>query len=273
LQLATLMPSARAAAGLSKGGAGVTVDPGGSALHAAPAERRIWHAISDSPGQHFVVVLGVLTVGACGATGRASLARAAERAGGALVVVLSGVPAASGVAGGGGGSLAAVATGLLGAVPATLGTSAGALAAAAAVAGAPADALDLERTPANATAPTIATTASAIAPIRIGPLLPRTPPSFSAGTYAAPPSDHVTGGASGAVNREANAPPPLRFAMSSARGAGASPFEVAEISARMSMSADDSVTSGAGGAGACFASAASEKSTLLSLRSPVSGVA
>jgi len=64
--------------------------------------------------------------------------------------------------------------------------------------------------------------------------------------------------------------------MSSERGAEASALEVAELadnSARMSMSADDSVTStvAAAGAGACLASVASEKSTLLSLRSPVSG--
>ena len=42
LQLATLMPSARAAAGRSNGDAEVTADLGASAVvHAAPAERRI----------------------------------------------------------------------------------------------------------------------------------------------------------------------------------------------------------------------------------------
>ena len=48
-------------------------------------------------------------------------------------------------------------------------------------------------------------------------------------------------------------------------------FELGATSARMSMSAEDSVTLGGGGAGASLCKAASEKSTLLSLRSPVSG--
>jgi hypothetical protein len=64
--------------------------------------------------------------------------------------------------------------------------------------------------------------------------------SFSAGT-------NVTGGAN----------------------SGAKLAELAETRARMSMSEDDSVTFGVTRAGACLASVASEKSTLLSLRSPV----
>ena len=61
--------------------------------------------------------------------------------------------------------------------------------------------------------------------------------------------------------------------MSSAGRADASAFVLAAASARMSMSEDDSVILAATGAGACLESAASEKSTLLSLRSPVSGAA
>jgi hypothetical protein len=80
----------------------------------------------------------------------------------------------------------------------------------------------------------------------------------------------VTGGASGGAKRGANAPPPERFTMSSAREAVASSVEVARHSARISMSADDSVAAGEDVMTGPFASVASEKRTLLSFLSPVS---
>ncbi len=203
------------------------------------------------------VVTG-LAVEACAVTGRESVACAADRDGGAMIAVvpaMTGVISAIGVPDAGGFSFGAAASTVLDAAAVTLGTSTGAPTRVA-------DALELERTAANVAMLTIATTANAIAPIAIAPWPRRVASSLSAGA-------NVTGGA----NSGANAPPPLRFMMSSGRAVDVSALAPAETSARMSMSADDSVTVGAEGAGACFDSAASEKSTLLSLRSPVSGVA
>jgi hypothetical protein len=169
-----------------------------------------------------LTVLAVVTVLAVG-TGAAAM-----RAGGATFEVVAVLGAATDAAGASLVATAAVSAGALTAVTAV-----------AAVTAVTAGALGLERPPTNAaTTPTIATTASATAPTTIGPWLRRAGSSLSAGTK-------VTGGANSGVN----APPLLRFMMSSAG------------------------TLGAGGGGTGLASVASEKSTLLSLRSPVSGVA
>lgn len=77
--------------------------------------------------------------------------------------------------------------------------------------------------------------------------------------------------ASGGARKGANAPPLPRSTMSSAR-AGVGPSVVAaRHSARMSISDDDSVVAGAGFAAGLAAAldVASEKSTLVSLRSPI----
>ena len=78
------------------------------------------------------------------------------------------------------------------------------------------DAIDLARALANVAAPTVTKTASAIDPITIGALRLRAPSAWCGA------ATKVTGGA----NRGASAPPPLKFTMSSARDAGASPFVV-----------------------------------------------
>src|SRR5690349_5910458 len=101
------MPRARAAASRSKGAGDVPVGRAGSAPQAAPVARRMWQAISDSPGQHFAIVLGVLGVLAVGAAVATTL------------LVLAGATAAGGGVDASGASLAMGAAALLVGTPAT----------------------------------------------------------------------------------------------------------------------------------------------------------
>ena len=207
----------------------------------------MWHTTSLSPGQHFVVTAAALVVAdrALGAVraavdvgrGDAETRALLETVGGALGTLEA---LGSAVAGGDG---AAITTGALADVASSRG------------------------------ARVFVTTRATATPEATSATAPTT--AIASGTFAgrAGAASSIGGGARiGAAKIAPNAPPPLRFMMSSARDDGASAFGIVSRSARMSMSDEGSlVVAATAGWGTDAPSAASEKRTLPSFRAPMSG--
>jgi len=259
LQLATLIPSARAAAARSNGGASCVDDVACRSPHGVPTDRRIWHIVSVSPQQHegalvvlvvliaLLVVLGAALVVVAARTTRTVEARGSTRAGAFSLVIAEGAA----------GSLALVVL-----LSATIAVFAVVFIGAAAVA--------FKLAP---RALTIATTAAVAIAIEIAP----TDSSVRRALGCARGEDVAIGviARGDVTSGDANAPPPLKPMMSSACDVDDDDTEASALhNARMSMSAEDSVVAGAGGVALDerppprLPNVASENSTLVSFRSP-----